>query len=192
MSLKNYIALSVRLADTEALKIQAQMIHYFGLGFIQIKFNELERVHVYTKRLPAIVSEEAVHNHRYNFRSEVMAGSLVQTIYEAVPGEGYLLVDESCREGVKSETEPEEVNIEQRLSCVHRKGDYYEIGASTFHRVSSSEGAITYLKREPPHKEFAQVINKIGEPEVCPFSKKIEEKQLWAEVARNLEGFLWT
>jgi hypothetical protein len=48
------------------LKEKCKMIHYFGLGFIQIKIDDTYRLHFYTNKLPKILHEEEVHNYRNN------------------------------------------------------------------------------------------------------------------------------
>ena len=50
---------------------------YFGLGFIQCKINQHERVHIYHPDLMPIVNiEEEIHNHRYDFESTILMGKL--------------------------------------------------------------------------------------------------------------------
>ena len=57
--------------------------HYFGLGFIQCKINQYERIHVYHPDLMPIVNiEEEVHNHRYDFESKILMGKIKNKKYQ--------------------------------------------------------------------------------------------------------------
>jgi hypothetical protein len=174
------------ILDISYLKNNAQVIQYFGLGFIQIKLNDFERVHVYTKELPAIIDIEDIHNHRYSFTSYILSGSFVQEIFEIVEGDTYVLRNESCSEGNNLENKGETCGIRFNNKHIYKKGDQYTVDKDTFHRVFSHD-AITYLVREKPSKEFAQVVTKQDSPHVCPFSKKVPENELWSIVEKSLK-----
>ena len=55
-------------------------IHFFGLGFIQVKVSDSTRYHFYHKDLPAFTDHP--HNHRYNFTSTCLKGRLKHNLYE--------------------------------------------------------------------------------------------------------------
>jgi hypothetical protein len=171
------------------LKANCQMIHYFGLGFIQVKLDKAQRLHFYTDLLPPIVSEEDVHNHRYDFTSKILKGSLTQEIYELMDGDTHLVEDESCQAGVMAESNPKSCAIKLSSSHTYVAGSEYFIGHDTFHRVSNCGSCVTLLTRSNYKKEFAQVIRPIDEEKTCPFSKKIEEKELWKIVGKMLESY---
>lgn len=86
--------------DLDYLKSHCTLIHYFGLGFVQLKLRDGRRMHFYTESLPAIVGDDDVHNHRYDFTSQVLSGYLVQHIYRVVPGDTHTLEQESCKKKV--------------------------------------------------------------------------------------------
>ena len=80
--------------------------HYFGLGFIQCKINNYERIHIYHPDLMPIVNiEEEVHNHRYDFESTILLGSITNKKYEFIEGskQTHFLQNESCNETIKVE-----------------------------------------------------------------------------------------
>jgi hypothetical protein len=168
------------------LKANCQMIHYFGLGFIQLKTSKTKRFHFYTPELPAIVSEEDIHNHRYDFRSVIAHGSMVQEMYEVTPGNTHLKEEESCQVGVKAECKPESCGIRLSSRHIYNTNSEYFISHDTFHKVRVFGPCITVIDRSDYRKQYAQVIRPVGEASVCPFSKKIEEGALWEIVEKML------
>lgn len=166
------------------LKKNAKLIHWFGLGFIQIKLNDKERMHFYTDLLPKTTTEEEIHNHRYNFTSQILKGNLWQDIYEVSIIEGFTrenthwLVEETCKENDKKTFPTFPCNIEKVFSDSCSDFERYYIHHETFHRVTSND-AITSVKRSDYKKENAQIIFPVGTKPQCPFSIKRTEKELW-------------
>lgn len=169
----------------QSLKEHATLIHYFGLGFIQIKLGETYRIHFYTDKLPAIIGDEDIHNHRYDFTSRILYGTFSQELFALVPGNSHTLEQESCKEGVPSTVLPTKCSIEKILSQTFTAGSSYTISHNVFHTVSANT-AITLLERGPIKKEFADVVRPVGFPKVCPFSKKVSEEELWSIVQEIL------
>jgi hypothetical protein len=159
------------------LKANHQLIHYFGLGFIQLKIDDSTRMHFYTPKLPPIVAEEDVHSHRYDFFSQVLKGFLNQSIFNVIEGDSHLRELESCKEDVKSEVSPSLCALKLCSEHKYLKGSAYFISTDTFHRVSA-EG-ITLLKRSEVKKNFAEVIRPVNGNKICPFSAKVEKSRLW-------------
>lgn len=162
----------------ESLKKHCTLIHYFGLGFIQVKLGDRYRIHFYTDKLPAIISEEEIHNHRYDFTSHILYGTFTQKIYQVISGTTHTCENESCTEGVTSTTPPDACGIRLLTHETYTAGSRYTINHPTFHTVASSN-AITLLDRGPHVKAFAQVIRPVNTPKTCPFSKKVPEAELW-------------
>lgn len=171
------------LLDIDWLKKNHQMIHYFGLGFIQLKVTDTIRLHFYTVELPKIVDDEEIHNHRYSFTSRIMKGSMYNYLYEVVPGLGYEKVPETCNPNIEV---PDDVKKE---ACTFRycgyqlmtKGSQYCIEHHQFHKVKATH-CITLLIRGPYEKQYAEVIRPFGAKAVCPFSVKLPETRLWEVV----------
>lgn len=180
------------------LKKHCQKIHFFGLGFIQIKISESSRWHFYSYKLPAYV--EHPHNHRYDFKSTIFRGEFSQVIYKVdfhsllSSMDDYIpthdLWDVSCKEGE-----------EPKLAHAHRvypipifhvnltAGDSYQIDKDTYHTFEPlvlGEG-ITIVERDRVLKDRAQVLQPQGQPLTCPFSQKYEEEYLWSIVEEMLK-----
>jgi hypothetical protein len=160
------------------LKDNCQKIHYFGLGFIQLKVNKHLRLHFYTACMPPIVPEEDIHNHRYDFTSWIIRGALTQEFFTLIPGDTHVKEEESCQEGVKPDSKPEPCSVKLSAKQTMREGSEYFIDHDTFHRVKSDH-CITMIERTDYKKPLAQVVRPVGETPVCPFSQKIEEEVLW-------------
>lgn len=168
------------------LRERATLIHYFGLGFIQVKLDADHRLHFYTAELPATVGEEEVHSHRYAFTSTVLAGALRQELFAVVDGQTHVLEDETCREGCAAPSAPRPCGVRLIVDLHMAAGTRYRLAHDAFHRVGAT-WAITSLEREPVAQEFAQVIRPVGAPKVCPFAEKVPEERLWETVARMIE-----
>ncbi len=156
----------------------AEAIHYFGLGFIQVKLNNFERLHFYTKELDSTVQPEEIHNHRYNFVSTVLKGHLKQDIYEFIynAGNTHIMSKESCNT-VKALFPETHCAVQKVYQKIYGKDDTYYIDHNTFHTVDSID-AITYVKRSDYVKQFAEVIRINGTELICPFSVNVEQNKL--------------
>lgn len=164
-------------------------IHFFGLGFIQVKVGERDRYHFYSRELTALVPPEEIHDHRYEFMSTVLKGIFSQEIYSVTPDpkSKYELRYVSCEPDVVAPTERTKV-LPELLSKTHfNRGSQYTLMPSAFHRViPCTDNTITLLQRETKTKKFARVVSSTKE-EVCPFSKVIPDDELWAMVQKIID-----
>jgi hypothetical protein len=177
--------------DINNLKSNFRMIHYFGLGFIQLKLDHHNRIHFYTSKLPAIVPDEDIHNHRYDFHSKVLMGSLSQEIYQVIECDGdysgnYVREKESCNADVKCDEPGVPCEVKLLSTQTFSEGSHYWVDHGTFHKVHSTH-CVTMLTRSDYKKDLADVVRPAGEAKVCPFSKKIEPEELWAIVEEMLK-----
>jgi len=65
----------------------SEVISLHGLGFIQVKLPANRRLHVWHPDLPRrrCFERSAIHNHRFSFRSTVLAGIQVNRRFEVMP-----------------------------------------------------------------------------------------------------------
>lgn len=176
---------NIQEVSIASLKKHCTLIQYFGLGFIQIKLGDVYRLHVYTSKLPAIVGDEDIHNHRYGFTSHILHGTFHQEIFSITEGHTHILEQESCKEGVHSDQKARMCGVHKLMDQTYTKGSSYHISHDVFHKVKADD-AITFLKRDKVEKEFADVARAIDAPKVCPFSVKIPETKLWSMVEEIL------
>ena len=167
------------------LKNNHQMIHYFGLGFIQLKINDDTRVHFYTHKLPSIMPVEEVHNHRYDFSSYIRKGVLGYSLFVPVDGDEYTMKSVSCDPDKPAPDDAKPCEMKCITSGYYTEGAHYHLNKDTFHRVYSPNEAITEVWRNRNRREFAQVIGH-KDKEVCPFGKQVPEKELWEIVESML------
>lgn len=193
-SVTSAITGSINGPNIDWLKSEAAMIHYFGLGFIQLKLKDPSvRIHFYTKLLPPIVAEEDIHNHRYGFKSYIIKGEFTQELFLPVrvtdtdqEDSSYVIEKESCKEGQTADVYGYCESFKSIHKAKYAKNSNYHLDHETFHRVSSTD-AITLLHREDYKKDAALVARPIGGTKVCPFSQKIEEPRLWEIVEECLK-----
>jgi hypothetical protein len=176
----------------DGLRAAGAVPKWFGLGFIQIKLNDTQRMHFWHPSLSADTPEEDLHDHRYFFTSHVVAG-------ETIHDEWFFRKDESGdHEMVAVNCKPGSAGEEQHLGFgrVEAGGSYTMVAGSKYtfpptgyHRIRA-ERCVTFLERGPVLTELATVIRPLGTPAVCPFERQIPEPQLWDCIADLLEGRL--
>jgi len=168
--------------EIDWLRNNWERLYYFGLGFIQLKINETERLHFHTPELPAF--NDDIHNHRYDFRSEILYGSLTAHYYQRREGVTWFLVNESCNPDIEAPADKILCSMQPHRTEVYNRGDHYELIHDVFHRVEANK-CITYLQRSDYRKEYAQVAYPVVRgPLQCPFSQKIANDQLWDIIDR--------
>lgn len=172
--------------NVDWLKKNHQQIHFFGLGFIQVKLNSKERLHFYTTKYQPFVGDSSVHDHRYNFESTILKGYLKQVLYHFTPGEGdYELRLESCKPDFKSDYLVRG-QLNKLFEIKHKAPQQYTIYHQALHRVYTEVDTITLIRRSDYKKELASVVQLAGEEKVCPFSRQVPEEELWDIVAEML------
>lgn len=165
--------------DLDWLWANKTMVHYFGLGFIQLKINDSQRVHFYTEKLMKTVGDEEIHNHRYHFVSKILKGTFSQSIYDVIPGDSHFLKKEDCSRDSESAFQiPELVGIVKLYDQTVNAGEDYFMDHNTFHTVESKD-AITFLTRTDYKKELADVVYPRGASSRCPFSVNLTEDEIF-------------
>jgi hypothetical protein len=166
--------------------------NYFGLGFIQLKLNAVERLHFYHPDVMPILDQEEIHDHRYDFSSTVIKGALMNTLYtyESVCFAEYGLYEVSCK---KDDVGKEPAFLGECM--IHRLADFtvetgqtYNLTRDVFHRIEYPVPTITFLRREHIFKENARIIKAIDAPSVCPFSKVMDEDEIWEVIEKIIES----
>jgi hypothetical protein len=167
--------------DLKSKKIQP---YYFGLGFIQLKINNYQRYHFYHPDLAPIINvEEEIHNHRYDFQSEILAGEINNKIYHfhSNLNGNYIKSNESCSESKILTKEEKDYQLgDKKLfsSLLYIAGNTYFMDYRTFHTIEAKK-CITKLTRSDYMQDYAQVIREKETSPICPFSKKISEESCW-------------
>lgn len=173
------------LPTIEYLKENHTKIHFFGLGFIQIKIDDNLRYHFYHPDLNSIVCDEEIHNHRYDFISTILAGSLTQQKYDVyVDGTAttHVITQESCNPNYKGGATQWNVVVRKGICETFTAGQSYTILRKEYHTVKT-DFAITKLYRGTVQDQFADVVRpRFGPEPVCPFSSTMTEDECWKYV----------
>ena len=177
--------------DYEYLRENHEMIHFFGLGFVQLKLNLEQRLHFYHPDLPPFVDQP--HNHRYDFTSEVLKGGLHNIIWREDPndpdGEPCVLRFDSCTADDNLEI-PEGRLTRRRVVAefyTEPPSQYY-MPREAFHQVRPfNEPTVTLLERGLRVTDFAQILEPVNFEPVCPFSANLPEEELWDIVKKCLK-----
>jgi hypothetical protein len=180
-----------KVTNLEWLWENKQLVHYFGLGFIQLKLSPSERVHFYTTELNKTVGDEEIHDHRYDFVSTIVKGRFSQTIYDV----NIVGMDKTYTHLISEETCSTEKQDDPALWCAtaepfyhsfYEPGQSYFMDSSTFHTVEAEHGTVTYLRRTDYKKKLANVVRPVGQPLVCPFSVKLTEDEIFDHLKQIL------
>lgn len=163
--------------------------YWFGLGFIQLKLSDDSRIHFWSPDIARHEREE-IHDHRYNFVSHVLYGTLHFELYEPTPMQHdhvytHELFQTDCAPGCLG-TEPKvhPVTITKRGSYDLPEGSEYWFSSEQFHTTEGTTFAVTYLEREAKTKQFANVIKPKGAPVSCPFATKLSEEECWQHIEK--------
>lgn len=157
-------------------------------------------MHFWCPEIPHPEREE-IHNHRYSFVSQVLAGNLHHSVYHldatVNPYAGLGLADACEWEIFETDCQPgKEGTVETVSACMlsHigdfwlEPGSVYEFPYESYHTTEGTEFAITHLTRVLPKVlDFASVIKKRGQPTSCPFKDKIPAAQCWEYINCALE-----
>jgi len=165
-------------------------LHYFGLGFIQMKVSTVQRFHFYHPDIMPILDADEIHDHRYEFESTVEKGALSQEIftYQSMPFSDYGLYEVSCKkeDAGKAPFLIKDVIPEKLAEFVVQTGQRYSLQPQAFHRIDYKVPTITSLIRGPILKDYARIIKSHAAPDVCPFSKKMTDDELWGIIEQIL------
>jgi hypothetical protein len=155
--------------------------HWFGLGFIQLKLNHVQRIHFWHPGLVADLPDEELHDHRYNFTSHILKGQLTNEVWQFVTADtGTLeLITVSCTPGASEEPVAISRGFTVMLaSHTMQAGDHYRMHMDTLHRIRASH-AITLLERDAITKDLARVVRNPAMTFVCPFAAPKPVDELW-------------
>lgn len=159
---------------------------YFGLGFIQLKINEHQRVHFWVPQWPTIPgADNELHDHRYTLTSTILKGEIHNHIYAPMASSNptHELIEVSCKPN--STQEPQVIERVTPLfitSFVSKAGDTYTLSPDAFHTAHTIGPTVTFVQRGDVIKNTARVIRPLNSAFVCPFSIQYSEQQCWEKI----------
>jgi hypothetical protein len=134
-----------------------ETISLHGLGFIQLKLDGNQRMHVWHPDLPRrdCFQHSAVHNHRFSFTSRVLKGTQVniRADLELVKaGEGsHLLISHNgprSEHGGRLSYPVADVNVFHREAERYGPGEEYFMPAYEYHETPNNGIVITVMRKQ--------------------------------------------
>ena len=158
---------------------------HHGLGMLQAELSDTLRIHVWSPRLvsPAMAWPRCVHDHRFDFLSAVVVGSIRDVLPEVRPDEGTpvgrltggwqrakayeiehaknqdrMVLEKGCSTATSARFLGNVVLTRAYADTVHRAGTAYEMKRRVFHTTEVTELAITVLHRANFDDRLARVL----------------------------------
>lgn len=179
--------------NTEKFKEISESITLHGLGFIQIKLQGRQRLHVWHPELPRrkCFEHSAIHDHRFSFTSRVMIGAQKNQYWQAMPWKGeethdaYLHEGERMSCGGRPWIHSGQYALEKKRGLeVIRAGEEYHVAEYNMHSTESDGIVITLMTKRYEYPKGARSFCEIGvEPDANFDRYQLSESELWDVVA---------
>jgi NTP pyrophosphatase (non-canonical NTP hydrolase) len=152
-------------------------LYYFGLGFIKARVSDYTSYHFYHPDLPPITEDP--HNHRSDFISEVITGSIVQQHYSFEPNASGAVkrIPVNCGTDYDVSNIPiVKGNLTHTSSTIHSTGTSYKLTSNKIHSVKAVGKCITKITKTkgPTEYTFAYSDGDL----VCPYSERYSQAYL--------------
>lgn len=119
-----------------------------GNGFAQIDVSKDARLHVWSPALPpAQAVRTPIHDHTFDFRSHLLTGFVVHTVYRQAPGEGHRIYVPVPNVGHDTRLVPADEPSCDLHPCSRLEvwDGWYDFGAGIFHTTDSRGEAATLM-----------------------------------------------
>lgn len=159
----------------EFLKKNHTKIHYWGLGFIQVKVGKDVNYHFFLEDLPVTFNSETPHNHMRDFYSTVLFGVLEETLYEVTEGTGCKIEPNRCTGSVLPEVV---LNIVGKNIIQYEQGSSYYRQKEQLHTVKPVGECLTVVVKQGD----TGCVYSLGSPEGDGESVNLDDETLWKMV----------
>lgn len=134
-----------------------------GLGMLRLYLNPTQRLHVWSREAKR-AEVSTIHDHPWDFESEIISGSIDNLIFESVPhGLPHLRQRILCGPGGGVDGQPEEIGLICRTRSTYWTGRSYAQKAEVIHESDPIEGTVTLITRTfRPDTEHANVFYEVG------------------------------
>lgn len=160
------------MLTVDQLKKMGGYPHYSGLGVIKCRIGSDRSYHFYCDKTPCIIDQ--IHDHRFGFRSTLVAGRLRNIIYEVVGQDSnsvYQLEEGECKPGAERKILLRNADVVEVDRFVTEPGNSYYIKHDTLHRIEHLDPVtITYLEKDPFAKMEAHFVINTTRPRICAAS----------------------
>lgn len=184
--------------NIDKFKKTAESITLHGLGFLQVQLQANQRLHVWHPELPRrrCFAHSSVHDHRFAFRSLVLVGTQINTVYQtdrhatAMTHDLYLHEGERTQFGNRPWVCDGQAFVFPTHPQIVRAGESYDMNAYVFHSTTpAGDGRVVTLMTKTFEGEVgAHSTCTIGiAPDVDFDRKQWTETDLW-QVVRDAVG----
>lgn len=146
---------------------------YHGTGILQAYISGYERIHIWHKSLlkDGIEESGAMHNHRFDFRSYILAGSIKNSLLEIMPAEDGthelwdIVVDNKNRGGDFQKCSISPQKVVQHQTDILRRPSSYAMLKGEYHwaRPHEDEIGITLIRLSNKDKDkYSRLLCPIG------------------------------
>lgn len=182
-------------------KETAEAISLHGLGFIQVKLQGAQRLHVWHPCLPRRACRQfsSIHDHRFGFESRVLVGELVNVTYAALTSDvapqtthiSYLHEGERTPFGNRPWIADEALCVVEVARELVGPGASYRMLPFVYHRSEpvTPNGVATIMTKTVELGRGAHSLCEKGVRPDADFNRfQCSEKELWQVVAAVLGG----
>lgn len=169
----------------------ASQISLHGLGFIQIKLPGNRRLHVWHPDLPrrSCFAQSSIHNHRFSFESQVIAGNQVNRRFRVV-ADSHGGFDRISHDGPRSERGGRHSYVAERVRIIpcgrleeYGPGATYRMDELEYHDTPNDGIVITLMKKLREGSVHASSLIEHGYVFDQSFDRfQHSEAELWAFV----------
>lgn len=173
---------------------------YHGLGLLQGEITERIRLHIWDPDLVRAFGSEAIHDHRFDLYSRILAGSLKDTRFYLDWDLGYaglrcpvyeIVHAKEQKDGVSSAFHIGHARLIEGDTQIHRRNGEYTIARTQFHRSIPLETTLTIIERSNFDIRPARVLGSLAsnkrESDIYPLPPNSSELLGWADrVIRSL------
>lgn len=176
-----------------------ETISLHGLGFVQVKLQGGQRLHVWHPDLPRrrCFEHSSIHNHRFGFVSTVLVGTQINVDYEVEPSRPYdknthvryLHEGKRAAHGGRPWIPDGEVHVREQARRVITAGLSYTMKPFEFHAtVPGGDGKVaTVMRKVVEFERGAHSLCAIGiEPDAAFDRKQCYDGELWDIVTEVL------
>lgn len=165
--------------------------HYLGLGVIKCRIGNDRAYHFYCDRAEVLVDQ--IHDHRFSFKSTIVAGSLKNYIYEITGSdpESTLQVERGrCEVGAHRSIVVHNAKMVEVCNFTSAEGSSYYMPYNTLHQIERlTPVVITYLEKEPFSQFEPRFVVDTSQPRVCAMSKPKTQDECWEIIEYAIDRY---
>lgn len=162
-NLPHFLREAMESVERAAQPRGGSVLHENGFRKVSLFKDPVTSMQVRLNFWPAGTEDGSIHDHRWNFLSLVVCGTLEHSVYEATPstaaGAASMVelsdADASLRKSVGASAG---VEVRELHRVVMPRGTLYSLDAGSFHMIRCRQDAVTLMVTGRPLRAFTRVI----------------------------------